>query len=324
MGRLQAHMAILVANILFSLNYSYSKSLIPGFLEPETLCMVRIGCAAVVFALVGVTMVRERIRWRDLGWLALAALFGTGGNQYIFLQGLQYTSPVDAAIISVTGPVLVLVISAILGRDRITWFKSIGIAVGASGALLTILYGGIANFGSGHLTGNILVFLAALSYASYLVVVKNLMVRYHPITVTAWMFGLSTLAMLPFLGGSVFTTEWGRLTAGAWGSLAFVVLGATVTAYLLVAGSLKRLKPTTVSIYMYLQPVIASVAAILRGQDKADWVKALAALLVFAGVFLVTQSYRFEEGRSKAVSRSGSDGVGLAEGSSGQPSKDCE
>ena len=225
MGRLQAHMAILVANILFSLNYSYSKSLIPGFLAPETLCMVRIGCAAVVFALVGVTMVRERIRWRDLGWLALAALFGTGGNQYIFLQGLQYTSPVDAAIISVTGPVLVLVISAILGRDRITWFKSIGIAVGASGALLTILYGGIANFGSGHLTGNILVFLAALSYASYLVVVKNLMMRYHPITVTAWMFGLSTLAMLPFLGGSVFTTEWGRLTAGAWGSLAFVVLG---------------------------------------------------------------------------------------------------
>lgn len=124
-GRIQAHTAILFANILFALNYSYSKSLIPGFLAPEALCIARIGCAALVFALIAIVIVRERIRWRDLGWLALAALFGTGGNQYIFLQGLQYTSPVDAAIISVIGPVLVLVISALLGRDRITWLKSI-------------------------------------------------------------------------------------------------------------------------------------------------------------------------------------------------------
>lgn len=293
-GRIQAHAAILTANILFALNYSYSKSLIPGFLAPEALCITRIGCAAVVFWLVAATLVRERIRRRDLGWLTLAALFGTGGNQYIFLQGLQYTSPVDAAIISVIGPVLVLIISAFLGRDRITWLKSIGIAVGAGGALLTILYGGIAHFGSGHLTGNVLVFTAALSYACYLVVVKSLMMRYHPVTVTAWMFGLSTLLLFPFIGRSLFTSDWGGFTPTAWGSLVFVVLGATVLSYLCVAGSLKKLKPTTVSIYTYLQPVIASFVAILRGQDKADWVKILAALLVFAGVFLVTQSYRFE------------------------------
>lgn len=302
-GRITAHAAILTANILFALNYSYSKTLIPGFLSPEALCIARIGCAAVVFFLVAVTLVRERIRWRDLGWLALAALFGTGGNQYIFLQGLQYTSPVDAAIISVIGPVLVLVISAILGRDRITWLKSIGIAVGASGALLTILYGGIAHFGSGHLTGNVLIFIAALSYACYLVVVKNLMMRYHPITVTAWMFGLSTLLLFPFLGRSLFTSSWDHFTPAAWGSLAFVVLGATVLSYLCVAGSLKKLKPTTVSIYTYLQPVIATFVAILRGQDRVDWVKIAAALLVFAGVFLVTQSYRFEDNR-KVVNNS--------------------
>lgn len=192
---------------------------------------------------------------------------------------------------------LVLVISAVLGRDRITWLKSIGIAVGASGALLTILYGGIAHFGSGHLTGNVLIFIAALSYACYLVVVKNLMMRYHPITVTAWMFGLSTLILFPFLGRSLFTSEWDHFTPAAWGSLAFVVLGATVLSYLCVAGSLKKLKPTTVSIYTYLQPVIATFVAILRGQDRVDWVKIAAALLVFAGVFLVTQSYRFEDNR---------------------------
>lgn len=291
-GRIKAHGAILAANILFALNYSYSKSLIPGFLRPESLCIVRIGSAAVIFALFAAVFVRERIRWRDFGWFALAALFGTGGNQFVFLQGLNHTSPVDAAIISVSGPVLVLVISALLGRDRITWLKSVGIAVGASGALLVILYGGIANFGSGHLTGNLLVFTAAVSYACYLIVVKDLMVRYQPMTVTAWVFGLSALALFPFLGPGLWETDWSGFTPAAWGSLAFVVIGATVLSYLFVAGSLKKLKPTTVSIYTYLQPVIAAFVAILRGQDRTDWVKITAALLVFAGVFIVTRSYK--------------------------------
>ena len=117
------------------------------------------------------------------------------------------------------------------------------------------------------------------------------MMRYHPITVTAWMFGLSTLALLPFLGRSIVATGWGDLTPAAWGSLAFVILGATVTAYLCVAGSLKKLKPTTVSIYTYLQPVLAIAISVAMGLDKLHLDTVIFALVIFTGVALVLRSY---------------------------------
>lgn len=293
--RIRAHAAILTANVMFALNYSYSKSIIPHWMLPEGICIARIATAAVMFLMVAITVVRERIERADIWRLILASVFGIGGNQYIFLKGLNLTSPVDSAIIATTGPVIVLILSALLKRDKITFLKSIGIAIGASGAMLVILYGGIANFGSGHLTGNLLVFASAVSYACYLIVVKDLMQKYSPITIMAWIFGVSALIMAPLLGDDfVSGTKWTEIPPHIWGAIAFVIIGATWVAYICVASSLKVLKPTTVSIYSYSQPVIASYVAILRGQDSFDWIKLAAAGLVFAGVFLVTQAYRFE------------------------------
>lgn len=263
---------------------------------PEGLCIARIGTAAIMFVIATLMLVKERIERTDIWRLVLASIFGIGGNQLIFLKGLNLTSPVDSAIIATTGPVIVLTLSALLGRDKITFLKSIGIGVGACGAMLVILYGGIANFGSGHLTGNILIFLSAFSYACYLVVVKDLMKKYSPVTIMAWTFGVSALLLLPFLGDDfVSGTKWSEIPPHIWGAIAFVIIGATWIAYVCVATSLKTLKPTTVSIYSYSQPVLASYVAILRGQDTFDWVKLAAAGLVFGGVFLVTQAYRFEK-----------------------------
>lgn len=291
--RIRAHMAILTANVMFALNYSYSKSIIPDWMLPEGICIARIATAALMFVLLAVTMVKERIEHADIWRLVLASVFGIGGNQYIFLQGLNLTSPVDSAIIATTGPVIVLVLSALLGRDKITFLKSVGIGVGACGALLVILYGGISNFGTGHLTGNLLVFASAFSYACYLIVVKDLMAKYSPITIMSWIFGVSALFMTPLLWDDLANgTNWSEIPPHIWGAIIFVIVGATWIAYICVASSLKILKPTTVSIYSYSQPVIASYVAILRGQDSFDWVKLAAAGLVFVGVFLVTQSYR--------------------------------
>lgn len=293
--RLQAHAAILTANVMFAFNYSYSKSIIPDWMLPEGICIARIATAAVMFVMLAFTIIKERIERTDIWRLVLASIFGIGGNQYIFLKGLNLTSPVDSAIIATTGPVIVLTLSALLGRDKITFLKSIGIGVGACGAVLVILYGGIATFGSGQLTGNLLVFASAVSYACYLIVIKDLMAKYSPITIMAWIFGVSALLMAPVLGDDfVSGTRWSEIPPHIWGAIAFVIIGATWVAYICVAVSLKTLKPTTVSIYSYSQPVIASYLAIMRGQDTFDWVKLAAAGLVFAGVFLVTQAYRFE------------------------------
>lgn len=284
---------------MFALNYSYSKSVIPDWMLPEGLCFARIVSAAFFFIGIAFATIRERVERKDILRLALASLLGIGGNQYIFLKGLNLTSPVDSAIIATVGPVLVLIISAFLRTDKITFLKSIGICVGGTGAMLVILYGGITNFGAGHLTGNLLVFLSCLTYAFYLIVVKDLMKKYHPLTVMAWIFGFSSLAVIPVMGGDfVVETKWSEIPPAIWGAIAFVVIGATWVSYFCVASSLRTLKPTTVSIYSYSQPVIASYVAILRGQDAFDWVKLAAAALVFAGVFLVTQSYRFEKNQN--------------------------
>lgn len=289
--RLKAHLAIIAANILFALNYSYSKTLLGGAMTGDALCIARIGSAAAVFILCAVIVIRQRVERRDIWRLLLASVFGIGGNQYIFLQGLTLTSPVDASIIATTGPVIVLIVSAILGRDRITMLKGVGISVGAAGALLVIFYGGAAGFGSENLIGNLLVFISAFSYACYLIVVKDLMAKYSPFTIMAWIFGVSALVLLPVLWGDLSSTAWSEFTPSLWATLVFVIVGATWLAYVCVALSLKKLSPTTASIYSYSQPVIASFFAIIRGQDSVDWVKIAAAALVFGGVYIVTRSY---------------------------------
>lgn len=289
--RLKAHLAIITANILFALNYSYSKSVI-GVMSPDALIVSRIGSAAVVFTIVALVLFRQRVAWRDVLMLGLASLLGIGGNQYIFLHGLEFTSPVDAAILATLGPVLVLLISAVLGRDRITLLKSVGITIGASGALTVVLYGGLSNFGSGHLLGNLLVLCSVFSYACYLIVVKQLMAKYSPYVVMAWVFGLSALIMVPLMIDDVTAVNWGALDGGSIAAFVFVIVGATWLSYICVASSLKKLSPTTASIYSYSQPVLASFFAIIRGQDEVSWVKIGAAILVFAGVYIVTLSYK--------------------------------
>lgn len=284
-------MAIITANILFALNYSYSKSVI-DVMAPDALIVTRIGSAAIVFVLLAVFFFRQKIARRDVMMLVLASLLGIGGNQYIFLHGLEFTSPVDASILATLGPVLVLLVSALLGRDRITLLKSIGIAVGASGALTVVLYGGVDGFDATHLKGNVLVFCSVISYACYLIVVKQLMAKYSPFVIMAWVFGLSAVVMVPFMVGDVVAVEWSALSGGSIAAFAFVIVGATWLAYICVASSLKKLSPTTASIYSYSQPVIASLLAIMRGQDEFSWTKIVAAILVFAGVYIVTLSYR--------------------------------
>lgn len=261
-------------------------------MSSEALCLARIAPAAIAFVIGALLLIKERVDKRDLWRLALASLFGIAGNQYIFLQGLARTSPVDASIIATTGPMIVLLVSAILGRDRITPMKLAGIMVGAMGALTVIVYGGLSGFGSGHLMGNLLVFTSAFSYACYLIVVKDLMQKYSPFTIMAWVFGLSALVLTPMLWDDLSSVSWATFDSGAIFALVFVILGATLLAYLCVAASLKKLSPTTASIYSYSQPVLASVFAIFRGQDTFSVVKLMSALLVFVGVYMVTRSYK--------------------------------
>lgn len=219
--------------------------------------------------------------------MILCGLFGVAMNQLMFFHGLNLTSPVNASVIMVVTPVLVLVFAALIIHEKITLRKISGILMGISGALLLILMGSNASSISSA-SGDMFIFLNAASYAIYLVIAKPLLQKYDAIQVNKWTFLFGLVFVIPF--GFVQFTEinWQAFTGNVWAAFAFVILGTSFIAYLFNAYGLKRLNASTVSIYIYLQPLTATTLAVTMGYGNLDMLKILSAILIFAGVFLVS------------------------------------
>ena len=188
----------------------------------------------------------------------------------------------------VTNPILVLIMGAFLATEAITKRKILGIALGATGAISLITYGGAVELNSDHFWGNIMVLINAASYGVYLVLVKPLMQKYKPITVISWVFLFGFIYVIPFGWGEFQVIEWTSMPTDIIWKAAFVVICTTFMAYLLNIYGLKSLNPSTVSTYIYLQPVLASLVAIFAGSDSLSTIKIGAALIIFAGVYLVS------------------------------------
>ena len=285
-----AHIAIILANIIYGLNYSIAKEIMPDFIKPYGLTVCRGIAAIVLFWLLSFIYKKEKVDKKDFRTLLLAALFGVAINQLMFLKGLNLTSSIDAAIIMTVNPVLVLLVSAIVIGELISFRKIAGIAVGATGAILLILMSeGSLDFNTDNFTGNILIFLNALSYGIYLVVVKNLMMKYRPVTVLKWAFSFGFLIIFPVGFEEFISVDWQNIPFSIWLAIAYVLIATTFLAYLLNVFGLQYVNASTVSIYIYSQPVIASLVAIILQKDNLNAVKIIATLLVFTGVYLVSR-----------------------------------
>ncbi len=288
--KVKAHLALVGANLIYGVNYAIAKQVMPGYLPPFALVFARISGACILFWVLGIFLPAERIRRNDLPRLLVATIFGAAVNQSLFLNGLNLTSPIDAAIIMTATPILVLVVARLILKEPVTLVKVIGIAAGATGALLLITYGGNVEFGRNHMLGNSMIVATATSYAIFLVIIKPLMKTYHPVTLMKWIF-LFGLLLVSGPGLPAFLkVEWNLLPGNILLSVLYVVVGTTFFAYLLNVYSLKTVKPITVSIYIYSQPVIASVVAMILGQDVITLVKVVSAILVFTGVYFVSYS----------------------------------
>ncbi|SDC82814.1 DMT family transporter [Williamwhitmania taraxaci] len=288
--RAKAHLAIISANILFGINYSAAKFAMPTYVSPNAFALLRIGSAAFLFWAVFLFVKGEKVDRKDFPRLIFASLFGVVLNQVLFLQGLNHTTPIDSAIIQTANPVLVLVLAAFLLHERITITKLLGIAVGASGAILLIMQRGALSFGNEQMLGNFLSLLNTLSYAAYLVIMRPLMQKYSSITVMKWIFLFGLIPIIPMGFSSVAAISWSTMPVEAWLAIGFVLIGATFFSYLLIARGLKDVKPATVSIYIYSQPLIASLCAIALGQGKLGTAQIISTILVFTGVYLVSRS----------------------------------
>ncbi|MDO9152274.1 MAG: EamA family transporter [Paludibacter sp.] len=288
--KFSGHIAVFAANIFFGLNNPLSRSLMPEIIDPYVLTFLRISGGMTIFWVVSVFLKYEEVAVKDIILYFFAAIFAISANQLPFFAGLSMTSPIDASIVITLLPILSMILAAIFIKEPLTLMKATGVIVGASGALILIINSHSTGLGSGNLFGNLIVFSAVTSFALYLVLFKSLISRYSPITSMKWMFLFGTIQSFPFCRHALMATDFSLLNTSAWIIIVYAVVVATFIAYILIAIGQKTLRPTTLSMYNYLQPVVASLVAVYMGIDSFGIEKMLSAVLVFLGVYIVTQS----------------------------------
>ena len=285
--KLRAHLFLLIVNLFYGAGFSVSKLVMPAYIQPFGFILIRVSVTATLFLLLQTFLIKEKIQRSDVPLLLLSAMFGVVVNQEMFFLGLERTTPINAALIMIMTPILVFVISFFMRYEKATWQKVTGIFFGAGGALL-ILSGKGFSFSSATLLGDIFILINATSYALYLVMVRPLMKRYHPLTVVTWVF-LFGLVPVSVIGANQFLhINWSAFTPAVWMGVVFIVLGTTFFAYLLNMLALREVSSSVVGAYIYMQPVLASVISISLQQDKLTSEKLIAAACIFFGVFMVS------------------------------------
>ena len=278
-----------MVSLIYGVTFTIAKDVMPLYIDPFGFIVLRVGGSALLFWLVWLFLPREKIATADFPRIAAAAFFGVALNMLTFFKGLSLTSPISAAVLMVTTPIIVLILSAIIMRERMEPKKAFGIILGLAGTATLILYGKSAASAPNAALGNFLVFVNAVSYGFYLIIVKKLMDRYNAFTFVKWIYFFGFLMVLPFGWAELGEVAWNAVPMGALWKIGFVVVFSTFLTYLLNLLSMRELKPVTVAVFIYLQPLFATIFAIALDKDSLTWVKIASAVMIFAGVYLVTQ-----------------------------------
>ena len=282
------HIALFAVNLIYALNYSIAKDVMPDYIGPSGFILLRVIGGSFLFFLTYIFFIKEKVNSPDIVRLIFCGLFGVAINQLFFFEGLNLTTPINAAIIMTVSPILVIVFSAIIIKEKITIRKIFGIFLGLTGAATLILKSGAISLNNDYFIGNFLVFVNATSYSIYLVIVKGLMSKYNPITVMFYVFSFGLIFVFPFGISELSNVSLEIFTLEIFLKVGFVVICTTFLAYLFNAFALKSLNPSVVSIYIYLQPVLATVIAIILKSDSLDLVKIISSVFIFSAVFLVS------------------------------------
>lgn len=287
--RYWALLAATFVSVIYGLTFTIAKDVMPEFIEPFGFILLRVGGSVLLFWLVSSMGPKEKIALTDFPRIIAAAFFGVALNMLTFFKGLSYTSPIMGAVLMVTTPMIVLILSAILMKERMEKRKIFGIILGLAGTVSLILYGKSLINAPNEMLGNLLVFVNATSYGFYLIIVKKLMDKYNAFTFVKWIYTFGFLFVLPFGWNEFDAINWTIIPTDIYWKIGFVVVFSTFLTYLLNLVSMRELKPTTVAVFIYLQPLFATIFAISLGKDDLSWIKIVSAVLIFTGVYLVTQ-----------------------------------
>lgn len=261
-------------------------------LTPQTFIFLRVSFGVLAFTILHRIFIRELIKWKDLWRFFICGALGVALNQLFFFMGLEKTTPIHASLLMVTNPILVFILSAIILKERVSLRKAIGIALGITGTVILLVADTEVKWSGDTLTGDLMVWFNATCYALYLVLVKPLLEKYNPFTVITWVFIMGSIIIIPIGIPYAVETNWGQIEGKYIWQVLYVLLGTTFLAYLLNVFALKRVTATVVSIYIYLQPLLAALFSVLLGWENITTLKMLSAAAIFTGVYLVSVKRR--------------------------------
>lgn len=292
-NKLKGHAAILSANVIYGLNIPVTKALLDKWMTPWGYMATRTLAALLIFWVIQSFAPKERITRRDLLIIAIGGVMGFVVSQFLTALSLQYTSPVYFSLIIALSPLCVMMLAALFLKEPVTGHKAVGVLLGIAGAVLLIVFADSSSTsGKNNLLGIGLACVSIFAYSIYLIIMRSVSQKYSAVTQMKWMFLFTAIILVPlgvyeYPQQAIFNSEcdWSGIL-----ELGFVIIFSTSLGYFLMPFGMKYLRATTVSVYMNLQPVVASVVAIFVGQDKFSWDMPLAALLVLIGAYIVSSS----------------------------------
>ena len=285
--KLIAHVLLFLVNLFYGANFIVSKLVMPAYVLPQAFILIRVTVTTTLFFIVGHFWGNEKIAKKDFPLLIVCSLMGVVINQEMFFAGLNITTPINGSLIMIMTPILVMVISFFSGHEQLTWQKVAGMLLGTAGDFIIISGRGL-NFSSKTALGDFYILLNATSYAIYLVAVRPLMKRYHPMSIIKWVFLFGVPWVVVLGAGQFRAIQWPTFTIGIWLAVGFVVFCTTFCAYLFNVIALREMHSSIVGAYIYLQPILATLISIVIGKDTLTTEKIISAVLIFSGVYMVS------------------------------------
>lgn len=284
-------LAALGAAIIYGLNHTIAKNVMPTYITPFGFILLRVLGAAILFWLVSFFIKPEKIQKKDWPRLIACSFLGMVINMLAFFKGLELSTPVNSSVIITISPIIVFIFSAILLKEKIQFLKTIGIISGFIGAVILVLYTSKTGINAPNIPlGNVLFILNSFAYGLYLVLVKPLIEKYNIITLLKWLFLFAIFLNLPVTFNEFTSVKWADLPIkDAVLPMLFVVVGTTFCTYLFNAYALRTLSPSTVSSFIYLQPIVGIVYAVSTKSDTLSLVSVTGMILIFIGIYLVTK-----------------------------------
>lgn len=285
-----ALLAALGATTIYGINHTVAKGAMPDYVGPFGFIMLRLGGATVLFWIISIFGPKQRIEKNDWLRLLICSLLGMAINMLAFFKGLQLSTPINSSVLVTITPIIVVVLSALFIKEKVTLNKGFGILLGFIGALGLILFGAEIRQDAPNIPlGNMLFIVNATTYGSYLILIKKLLEKYHPLTLMKWLFSIGFIITFPVTYPEFSEIQWATLPNWVYGAIAFVIIGTTFLTYLFNVFALQELKASTVGAFTYVQPVIGILFALFSGKDHLTPVKLIAAALVLIGVYLASK-----------------------------------